>query len=80
MSLDYYSTMSLVEDLKIILACKEVDLMNIQLNEPNDLNQNIKKNQLFYEINELKMQLQYHENLITDQMMNNCCSNGCCFK
>jgi len=81
--MDYYDQCGLIEDLKVIISSKENELMNIQLtNTTNDVNQNIRINQLFYEIQEIRTQLTYHQNVMNDMLMTKCinCCNGKCQK
>ena len=78
--MDYYDVTQLIENLEIILSSKEKELEELQKNTSSDILTNIKINQLNYEIDELRMQLAYHHNKMTDQLLNNCVnySNGSC--
>ena len=74
--MDHYVAQSVIEDLKMFVIHKEKELINLQVDIIND--NTIKINQLTYEISELKMQIQYHENMINDIMNSKSCCNGCC--
>ena len=54
----------------------------LQNNVNSDVNQAVKMVQLIHEIKELKMQVQYHENRVADEMIKTCtnCSECCCRK
>ena len=74
--MDHYVAQSVIEDLRMFVIHKEKELINLQIDLSND--NTIKINQLTYEISELKMQIQYHENMISDIMNSKSCCNGCC--
>ena len=80
--MDYYTMETMIEDLKALIRNKESELAVLQNNVTSDVNQAVKMFQLIHEINELKMQVQYHENLVADQMMKTYmnCSGCCCRK
>jgi len=73
---------TMIEDLKALIRNQESELTVLQNNVNSGMNQAVKIVQLIHEINELKMQVQYHENLVADQMMKTCtnCSGCCCRK
>ncbi len=74
--MDHYVAQSVIEDLKMFVVHKEKELLDLQIDMIND--NTIKINQLTYEINELKMQIRYHENMISDIMKSKSCCTGCC--
>ena len=78
--MDYYDTTSLIDTLNVIVTAKEQELFNFQLKMDDTIERKVKFNNLFYEIQELKIQIQYYENVLTDTMMNRCCNckNGGC--
>ena len=67
--MDYYDTTSLIDTLNIILLSKEQELFNFQLKMDDTIERKVKFNNLFYEIQELKIQIQYYENVLTDTML-----------
>ena len=59
--MDYYDTTSLINNLNVIVTAKEQELFNFQLKMDDTVEQKIKFYNLFYEIQELKTQIQYYE-------------------
>lgn len=80
--MQYYDIEFMIEDIKALIKRKEEELLALQTleNISPDTLRAVKIQQLLREIDELRIQVQYHENYITDQMMKRCsgCTNGCC--
>ena len=74
----YYDNKQLIEDIEIIINAKQKELQHLMEDPIQDINKSIKINQLQYEISELTMQKQFHENYIADMMINRCKECNCC--
>ena len=75
--MDYYDINQLIKNLDIMIKYKQDELSKFTLDDRDVFNQ-VKLNQLQYEIIELETQRKYYYDSITD--INNCCTNGCCCK
>ena len=73
--MDYYDINQLIKNLDIMIKYKQDELSKFTLDDHDVFNQ-VKFNQLQYEIIELETQRKYYYDSITD--INNCCTNGCC--
>ena len=72
--MDYYDINELVKNLDIMINYKRDELS--KFTDDRDVFNQVKFNQLQYEIIELETQRKYYYDSITD--INNCCTNGCC--
>ena len=80
--MDYYSSVIYIDDLDAKIKQKENELLMLCFMNTNDIIHNTMKGQLESELNELKMQREYHSNVLAVQLMQNCngCSGGRCCK
>ena len=63
--MDYYSMISLIENLHILIHAKERELLQIQNNDES-IDKKVQINNLVYEIDEMRKSIVYYDNVITD--------------
>ena len=77
--LDYYDITQLIQNLDILISAKEKELEFLKSILNSDIATKVKIQQLQSEINEIRIQKEYYNNSIQDQLMSNCSGScNCC--